>query len=85
MQGMQFAIAEALQKQFTHISAAMHDYLRQANDPMPAAAQATVVRVLTQSGQSCEVLNFATFCSTRRIHSRSEVSRQALMLYMHSG
>ncbi len=45
MQGMQSAIAEALQKQFTHISAAMHDYLRQANDPMPAAAQAAVVRV----------------------------------------
>ncbi len=45
MQGMQSAIAEALQKQFTHISAAMHDYLRQAKDPMPAAAQATLVRV----------------------------------------
>ncbi|DBA87502.1 TPA: hypothetical protein ACH3X1_004532 [Trebouxia sp. C0004] len=42
MQGMQSAIAEALQKQFTHISATMHDYLRQAKDPMPAAAQATV-------------------------------------------
>ncbi|DBB18053.1 TPA: hypothetical protein ACH3X3_003044 [Trebouxia sp. C0006] len=42
---MQSAIAEALQKQFTHISAAMHDYLRQAKDPMPAAAQATLAEL----------------------------------------
>lgn len=45
MQGMQSATAAALQRQFVHISAAMHDYLRQAKDPMPAAVQATVVRV----------------------------------------
>ncbi|KAL0052035.1 hypothetical protein WJX82_006842 [Trebouxia sp. C0006] len=44
-EGMQSAIAEALQKQFTHISAAMHDYLRQAKDPMPAAAQATLAEL----------------------------------------
>ncbi|DBA71470.1 TPA: hypothetical protein ACH3X2_011265 [Trebouxia sp. C0005] len=42
---MQSAVAEALQKQFTHISAAMHDYLRQAKDPMPAAMQATVAEL----------------------------------------
>ena len=45
MQGMQSATAASLQRQFVHISAAMHDYLRQAKDPMPAAVQATVVRV----------------------------------------
>ncbi|KAL0028686.1 hypothetical protein WJX79_010548 [Trebouxia sp. C0005] len=44
-EGMQSAVAEALQKQFTHISAAMHDYLRQAKDPMPAAMQATVAEL----------------------------------------
>jgi len=45
MQGMQSAITEALQRQFLHVSTAVHDCLRQAGDPMHAAAQATMVRV----------------------------------------
>lgn len=44
-EGMQSATAASLQRQFVHISAAMHDYLRQAKDPMPAAVQATVAEL----------------------------------------